>query len=297
MATPVTQTTSPWQPIADQLRFAYQEARRLYDRGGPAYYPGQTYVGFAPQTAAALSATQARAQAGSPLTAAAQGAVQRLLGPAAATANPAYAYVQAGARGDHLGANPHLDAIYARAAHQVRDQVNAQFGGAGRVGSGAHADVVARNLGDLASGLYGQAYESERDRQLRSQELLAQLGQQATQAQLDAAQAAPQLAAADYADLDRLLGVGQAHEAQSAAALQDRVQRHNFAQTAEAQRLAQFMALLTGTNYATTRTTAPEPGRADSILGGIRAGVGVAGDLKLDPLIAAIGGGLIGLFG
>lgn len=281
MATPVTQTTSPWQPVASQLSYAYDEARRLYDQGGPTFYPGQTYVGFAPQTQAALGQIQSRAQAGSPLNFAAQGFAQRTLAQLQPD-NPVVAYVQAGARGDLLAHNPYLDGIYDQAARRVRDQVNAQFGAAGRVGSGAHAEVTSRNLGELANSLYGQAYESERDRQLSSQSLLAQLGQQHAQQRLAAAQLAPGLAAADYADADRLLGVGQAFEAQNLAALQGQVQRHNFAQTADANRLAQFMALLTGApaSYSTTQAFAPERDETAGLLGNVATGVGILKTLK-----------------
>jgi hypothetical protein len=297
MATPVIQTTSPWQPIANQLSYAYGEARRLYDQGGPGYYPGPTYVGFAPQTQAALAQMQARAQAGSPLTRAAQGFARQTLAQARPS-NPAFGYIEAGARGDMLGRNPYLDSIFDQAARRVRDQVNAQFGAAGRAGSGAHAEVTSRNLGELANSLYGQAYESERDRQVNAQSLPAQLGQQHAQNRFAAAQLAPALAAADYADADRLLGVGQAHEQQDLAALQDRVQRHNFAQAADAQRLAQFMALLNGTSagFSTTQTTAPQGTAARNVLGGAAAGLELFEKLGLPKGLGAIGGGLLSLF-
>ncbi len=383
MATPVTQTTTPWQPIADQLGFGYQEARRLYEQGGPSYYPGQTYVDFAPQTRAALNAMETRANAGSPLTGAAQAATRTLLNadalaanpadaylrpfaagtgpaspaaqyatsyasgvanPALATAtqlarrpttNPARRYVEAGARGDYLDGNPYLDRIYDQAARRVRDQVNATFGASGRSSSGAHADLLSRNLGDLAADVYGQAYESERDRQLRSQDLLAQLGQQqfdnrlsatslqgqlaqndraqqldaigllqsgfaqtqanqlaaagqlarnygdAASRQLAAAQLAPDLAAADYADLGQLLQVGRAYEERDLAEVQDDVERHNFAQTEDAQRLAQFMALLGGgTSFRTTTTDAPEADGVGTLLDYGQAAANIAGTIR-----------------
>ncbi|MEQ9643514.1 MAG: hypothetical protein RIM84_26075 [Alphaproteobacteria bacterium] len=382
MATPVTQTTTPWQPIADQLGFGYQQARQLYDQGGPTYFPGQTYVDFAPQTQAALNAMQARATAGSPLTDAAQATARSLLGADALSANPADAYLrpfaagtapagpaaryatgfaggvtnpalsaatelarrpvsnpalryaEAGARGDYLDGNPHLDRIYDQAARRVRDQVNATFGTSGRSSSGAHADLLSRNLGDLAADVYGHAYESERDRQLRSQDLLARLGQQrfdnrlsatslegqlaqndraqqldaigllqndfaqaqanqlaaagqlarnhgdAASRQLAAAQLAPDLAAADYADLSQLLAVGKTYEARDLAEIQDQVQRHNFAQSEDAQRLAQFMALLGGgAGFRTTQTTAPEPDSIGTALGYGQAAANIAGTL------------------
>lgn len=86
-------------------------------------------------------------------------------------------------RGDYLSpeTNPYLDATYKRAAGAMTDQYRdavapqlaAQFARAGSFGGSAHQDTEAssrynfgRNLEELATGIYGENYGKERDRQL-----------------------------------------------------------------------------------------------------------------------------------
>lgn len=78
------------------------------------------------------------------------------------------------ASGQELGGNPLLDAMYDRAAAKVRDNTNAAFSMAGRYGSGAHGSTLGESLGGLATDMYGQAYESERGRQLSAIDKLRQ---------------------------------------------------------------------------------------------------------------------------
>lgn len=110
------------------------------------------------------------------------------------------------ASGDLLGGNPYLDAMYDRAAGRVTDQfnneimpgLNATFGSAGRTGGGIHALMAGEaagqltdSLGDMAASVYGNAYESERGRQMDAASQLGQLslaeGGQNLAAQTDAA--------------------------------------------------------------------------------------------------------------
>ena len=84
------------------------------------------------------------------------------------------------AAGDYLGSNPYLDQTYDRAAGRLGHNfsqyalpgLNATFGGAGRTGSPAHERAFGnanrqfgQGLADLGAGIYGPAYESERNRQ------------------------------------------------------------------------------------------------------------------------------------
>lgn len=72
----VTTTTQVDPTIQPFLSYGLTEAQRLYQAGGPQYYPGQTYVGPSQTTQAGLQALEQRAMQGSPLVGAAQGAVQ-----------------------------------------------------------------------------------------------------------------------------------------------------------------------------------------------------------------------------
>lgn len=113
------------------------------------------------------------------LTEALQG--QNKDGSARAAAPASVGGYQVGGGGFGSG-NPFLDATFANAAFPVVNQfmtataptVDAAFSRAGRYGSGAQAtaqnnaaDTLMRNLGGLATGIYGGAYESERNRQMQ----------------------------------------------------------------------------------------------------------------------------------
>lgn len=63
------------------------------------------------------------------------------------------------------GSDPNLDALYKREAEQVGNQVNSQFSMANRTGSGAHQDIYAKDMNDLANEVYGGAYQSDLSRQ------------------------------------------------------------------------------------------------------------------------------------
>lgn len=106
--------------------------------------------------------------------------------------NPAAAgQLGATASGAFLGSNPFLDNVFDNAASRVTEQFNeevmpgiaAQFGAAGRTGSGAQALTTGRAAGELtdslsqlASDIYAPAYESERNRQTQAAGQLGQLG-------------------------------------------------------------------------------------------------------------------------
>lgn len=95
------------------------------------------------------------------------------------------------AGGGFLGSNPYLDQVYDQAAQGVTERFQedvlpglaAQFGAAGRTGSGAQALATGRAAGDvaqelrgLAGDIYAPAYEAERGRQVQAAGQLGQLG-------------------------------------------------------------------------------------------------------------------------
>lgn len=108
------------------------------------------------------------------------------------TIDPAAAgQLGATAGGTFLGSNPYLDQMYETGAGRIQEQFEeqvlpamaAQFGAAGRTGSGAQALATGRAAGDVGqelAGLYGDiyapAYESERGRQVQAAGALGDLG-------------------------------------------------------------------------------------------------------------------------
>lgn len=87
--------------------------------------------------------------------------------------------------------NPYLDAAYQNASEQVGDSVNGNFSQAGRYGSGAHTASLTKGLGDVATNIYGGAYEADQGRRLQ------------------AAGMAPEFGNLAYQDASQLLGAGQ----------------------------------------------------------------------------------------
>jgi hypothetical protein len=214
-----TTTTSIDPSIQPYVTYGLEEGKRLYETGTPTFFPGQTYVSPSQATQSAIQMAQERAMAGSPLVRSAQ---QEQL-----------ATIQG------RGVNPFLEGALAgvnrRAGETFTENVQnlqSKASSMGRYGSAAQAeqeamaqDVFARALAEQGGQLaYGSA-EAERARQVA------------------AGQAAPAMAAADYADIQKLLSTGQAQEQYDSAALQDAINRFNFEQNLPQQKLNQFANL------------------------------------------------------
>lgn len=263
---PVGQQTTvqrgePWDQQKPYLEFGMQQAHSLYNTKQPQYYPGSTVVPFSGQTQDALAAAEQRARSGSPVQA---GGSEQMLKTI---------------RGDYLNpdSNPYLAATYKAASRPMVEQfrdatmpgIDSSFIKSGRYGSGAYADqqqkaqdVLGRNLGELATGIYGQNYQQERGRQ-------------------DQAVAnAPAYAQSDYNDAQALLGIGQQREGQAGRELQDEVNRWNFEQQSPFANLGNYMSLIGG-DYGRTQTTSQPlyssgSNTMSNLFGGL-AGLGMLG--------------------
>ena len=67
--------------------------------------------------------------------------------------------------GDYLNSNPYLDQTFNRAADLTRTRLASEFAGSGR-NIGASLPARSNELQTLASNIYGQNYQAERDRQI-----------------------------------------------------------------------------------------------------------------------------------
>jgi len=232
-------TTSIDPAIKPYVTYGLEEAKRLYESQSPQFFPGQTYVSPSEQTQQALQMAQERALAGSPLTGAAQAET--------------LATIQG------KGVNPFLAGALEQTNRLAGEQFNRNIqnlqssaASAGRYGSAAQGqltgqaqDVFARALAEQGGQLAYNSAEAERARQM------AAVG------------AAPQMAQADYADIQRLLSVGGAKEAQSAAVLQDAMNRFNFQQNLPQMKLQQYANLYSTApqGSTTTQTATPTGGK------------------------------------
>jgi len=216
------------------VEYGLQEAKGLYQQPGPDYFPGQTYVSPSQQTTLALQAAQNRALAGSPLQQAAQ---QQQLGTVGGQ------YLSAG--------NPYLSAALRgptqEATQAYNDAIKAAQGTAsmaGRYGSGVSADIqnrAAQTLSNTLANKYGDLayanYAAERAAQQQS------------------AFNAPQMAAADYADIQQLANVGKTQENYSQTALQAAIDKFNFEQNKPYQKLQAYLGAAYGAPVGQVSTT------------------------------------------
>lgn len=208
------------------------------------FFPGSTFAGFAPETELAMTGQTARALNGSPLVDAAQGNLMDTIGGK---------YLDVG--------NPYFGGVANAIRDQVQPAVASQFGGANRVGSGAHESEFARVFANAIAPIALQNYENERGRQQ------------------SAALGAPSFAQNDYADMERLAAVGAAREQQSQQGINEQMQRFQFDQMEPWQRLqlqqgSVVPGLMGGQSTSTTTGTQPS---SNPLLGSLGLGMGILG--------------------
>jgi len=248
-----TQTTQIDPTIQPFLKYGLEEAQRLYQAGGPQYYQGQGYVGPSTATQTGLQALESRAQAGNPLLGAAQ--------------NQLYGTIQ----GDYLGGNPFFQGAFQPAAQAATEAFNTAIGGitsqaakAGRYGSGAMQNLQTSAAGQLAKNLTGTAgqlaYQNYADERARQQ---------------SATFGAPQMAEADYADINKMLAAGQLGEGYQQQALAADMAKYNYEQNLPQAQLTNYLNQAYGFPAGKT-TTAQTP-------------------YYTNPMATALGTGLLGV--
>jgi|APSaa5957512535_1039671.scaffolds.fasta_scaffold00673_4 hypothetical protein len=273
-------SNDPWEGQRPYLKRGFAQADTQLSNPRQAY-PNSTVVPLHGATTDALGKIRDRATAGSPL----QRQGKETIGAAARgdflDNTPRAGLLQETASGNFLGSNPHLQDLIDQAIESTRASTDAQFTTSGRYGSGLHQGVAEDRAGHIATGILAPAYESERGRMVGAQGQLAGLGQAERATQMNAASLAPDIAASDYSDFERLGSVGGAFEAQGQAELADRIQRHDFNQQAPRDALREFMANVGGGSYGSSSSTT-RPIYSDPFakyLGYGASGAGIAGSL------------------
>jgi hypothetical protein len=203
-------SSKPWKGQAKYLKQMYGRAGELYDQGPYEYGPGRV-AGFDPSSQQAFGMAEQRAQGTS-------------LGRAGRE------QLESTIQGDYLDVEkqPWLQ-DYARGVQRnyygAVNQLGSRMEAAGRSGSGAQgrgAAVAEENLSRGLSTLYGGAYESERGRQMQATGMMGDVQRQ------------------DYQNISALRNVGMQREQQRQREIDDMVQRFQFTQQANAQKLAEF---------------------------------------------------------
>jgi hypothetical protein len=278
--TRTTTVTEPPEFIRPFMEYGAQQSRALYETGGPQYYGGNTVVPFSQQTEQALAGTEARAMGGSPVNQAAQNYATGILGK-----EPTSQFGGA--------SNPYLDAQFNRAADATQQRLQSGFAGSGRNIEAARP-AASQELNDLATGIYGGAYENERNR------MAEDLARQRS-TQFGVAGMAPQLANQDYVDLNALQGVGGQVEDLAGNLMQDQAARWDFSQNAPQMNLDNYIARVTGAypGQNATQTTPTYRNRTAGAAGGAMSGAMLGSQIYpgWGTAIGAVAGGLLGGYG
>lgn len=213
-------STKPWGPQQKYLEDIYRRAQSAASTPR-SFYEDSTYVPFSQETEDSLQQTAARARAG--------------------PSQSALDYQQNVLSGQYLhpSSNPYLGELYSAQARplvrtfQTALTPGASLTGYGRGGSGAEAnrmnrtqDVLAQNLSEMASRIYGGNYAAERG------------------IQEQAAQRAPAYSELAYADQRALGGVGAQREELAGRRLQDLISRFQFKQDEPWDRTADYSNLI-----------------------------------------------------
>jgi hypothetical protein len=269
------QQNAPWGPQQGFLTRGHQEANRLLNLSTPEqwsrtdetrdpnypapnrekFFPNQTYASFSPQTENALNLTEQRAMAGSPVQSGMNAELLKTL------------------NGNYLYGGDGFNAALQAANNKIIPMVQSTFNQGGRLNSGLAQQAQTQALADAFASQYGD----ERNRQMQSMLF------------------APKAAEADYQDLRRLAGVGEAREGQTQSGIDEARARYDFDMNLDAQKLAQYMGIVSGQlgSEGLSSLTGNQGNRGAGILGGALGGAKIGNEI-LPGGWGAAGGGLLG---
>lgn len=208
-----TTRTEPWKGQKPYLESGFSEAERLYNQGGPGYYPNATYSPLTPQNTAAIDAQTQRSLLGSQAEGIGLGTSADIASGQYLWGNPSYGLLGGTAAGMDVmgspihgllggmatqeGTNPHLNAMFEQAGGRIGDiyrnatapSLMSQFARSGRSSeygqppaqqqvSGLQRRELGDRLNDLATNMYGSQYQADQNRRLQASNLLGQAYEQ-----------------------------------------------------------------------------------------------------------------------
>jgi len=140
--------------------------------------------------------------------------------------------------------NPYLDALVKKSQQSVIQNMNQQAARSGSFGNSGIAEAGARQMGDIASQMYGQAYNTDRAAQQAALSLAPTYGNQA------------------YADAAQLMKVGQTQQDQAQQARDFAYQQFQDQQNDPYKKMAAYSGLLGASgSTAQTQTTQDSGGK------------------------------------
>lgn len=283
-----TTNVEPWAEQKGYLTGGFDQAKKIYDRGAPAYYPGETLAGFDPaQTAAhhstlgyAMGPRAAAQQAG------AESALMRSLsGYTGFTPRQQFDLLAGNVR---TGAGTPYSAMENALTQGVignlqknvlpgirQQQVMYQPGGSSRAAlqqDRAVTDAVQSGLTKPLAEMYSDAYQTAQGMRLpASGQVIGQ--QQFGQSQYPTTMTAP------LSMYNAMGDVGAQRRAMTQAAIDRDMARYEYEANAPQNALRNYMAMVSGDYGSTTTATTPGPSGL-SQLGQI---AGIAGSLGFAP--------------
>lgn len=139
------------------------------------------------------------------------------------------------------GTNPYLDAMVNKAQASVLGNANAAAARSGSFGNSGIAEQAAKQMGDVATQMYGGAYESDANRRLQA------IGM------------APTFGNAAYSDAQQLMNAGQVMQDQKQQNLDFNYQQFQDATNLPYKQLAAMSGVF-GSNLGGTSTTTQQGG-------------------------------------
>ena len=235
--------TEPWDEQKPYLTGGFKEAQRLYNRGAPEYYPGETLAGFDPMEKASQQAT-----------------IGYAMGPRAAGQQAAAeASLVQGLSGkiDPSAYNPMVNALSSNVMSNLQgkilpgirqQQVMYQPGGSSRGAleqNKAVTNAVTQGMTKPLADMYTNAYTQAQNRALQSGQLY------------------PSIMAAPLNMYGAMGDVGAQKRAMTQAVIDRDMDRYQYQATAPQQQLANYMKMVTGNYGGTTIQTSPGPSGFD----------------------------------
>src|SRR5210317_423342 len=175
----------------------------------------------------------------------------------------------------------------------AQQQFANQSGAIGALGN-LQQQQFANQSGALSA--LGNLSQADIQRQLAGGSALSAMDTARMARQLEGAKLSPTFADLDYRDAQRLAQVGSARESDAMASLQDNINRYNYEQNIDDQKLRNYMALISGGTVGSNTIQPVFRNQGASALGGALGGSQLAS--LINPSYAgmgAIGGGLLGL--
>jgi hypothetical protein len=288
-----TQTKDPWAPSQGALQEAISRGQSMTANDqGYVPYSGQTQSPEVWQLQAGLDRQAGLAGStpyGTPGVLAGQALGTNMIQNRGLSPELQSLYQQA--QGDQ---NPYLQSILDTSNRQISNKIGSSMSGAGRYGSGMHADTAARAMAEAADPVLAQDYA-------RRQQQMQGIAEGGLQRAGNWATVMPTLDAAQYAPAERLANIGQYETDRNQAALNDQIKLYNAQQARPWEQISRLNAIAgqAGGLGGTQITSSPiqNPSTMQRLFGGALAGAGVGGSFggPVGAGAGALGGGLLGM--